>query len=221
MLRMMIKSISRTMAAAILPALLMSAAPQAIDCVAAHVNRRAITLTDIRILRAFRLSERTPPTGAALAPAEILREAIDRQVVVDIMRESFPVPREEVDARLAALKARFEPDAWRSLLAEFGVTESGIASYLESILQFERMVAIRFGQQPELTVQELQDYYDREYLPAQKSAGQEPKPMSQVLGEIEQQLRDRKRDEQISAWIKGLRNEAEIRIHQDCLQNLK
>jgi hypothetical protein len=218
---MMIKNIIRTMAAVSLPALLMSSVPQAIDCVAAHVNRRAITLTDIRILRALRLGEGASPRGAAPAPAEVLQEAIDRQVVVDIMRESFPVPREEVDARLAALKARFEPDAWQSLLAEFGITESSIASYLENILQFERMVAIRFGQQPELTVQELQDYYDREYVPAQKSAGQEPKPMSQVLSEIEQQLRDRKREAEISVWIKGLRNEAEIRIHQECLENLK
>jgi len=221
MLAIPIHRIVRTAAAAILPALLMSAAPQAVDCVAAHVNRRAITLTDIRILKAFRLGEGVSPRGTVPAPAEVLQAAIDRQVVVDIMRESFPVPREELDARLAALKARFEPDAWQSLLAEFGITETGIASYLEDILQFERMVAIRFGQQPELTVQELQDYYDREYVPAQRSAGREPKPMSQVLSEIEQQLRDRKREEQISAWIKGLRNEAEIRIHPECLENLK
>ena len=185
------------------------------------MNRRAITLTDIRILRAFRMGEGVLAGGAAPAWAEVLQEAIDRQVVVDLMRENFPVPREELGARLAALKARFEPDEWQRLLASFGMTEDGIKSQLEDILKYERMVAIRFGQSTEIAVQELQDYYDREYAPSQKSSGQEPKPMTEVLGEIEEQLKDRKRESEISAWIRELRGEAEIRIHEECLENLK
>jgi len=217
-----INRIVRTAAAmAILPALLICAGPQAVDCVVAHVNRRAITLTDIRILQALHLGEGVLSGAAASSPAQVLQKAIDRQVVVDGMRQSFPVSREEMEARLAALKARFEPDVWQRLLGTFGITEEGIESYLENILQYERMVAIRFGRPPEVTVQEMEDYYRSEYAPAQKSSGLEPKPMSQVLGEIEERLRDRKREAQISDWIHGLRAQADISINEECLQNLK
>ena len=188
---------------------------------AAHVNRRAITLTDLRILRAFQLDEETPAGAGAPTPSEVLQKAIDRLVVVDLMRGNFPVAREEVEARLAALKARFAPDGWTRLLAEFGITESGIQSYLENILQYERMVAVRFGQPPEVAAEEIKDYYDREYAPAQKASGLESKPMGQVLGEIEERLSEKKRDAQVSAWIQGLRSQAEISVHEPCLENFR
>ncbi len=188
---------------------------------AAHVNRRAITLTDLRILRAFQLDGVAPAGAAAPWPSEVLQKAIDRLVVVDLMRGNFPVPREEVEARLAALKARITPDVWSRLLAEFGITEGGLRSYLENILQYERMVAIRFGQPPEVAVEEVKDYYDREYAQAQKASGLEPKPMSQVQDEIEQRLSERKREAQVAAWIQGLRGQAEIGVHDECLASLK
>lgn len=208
-------------ASAFLPVLLGAAGPQVVDCVAAHVNRRAITLTDIRLLQALHLGEDVRSAAAASSPAQVLQRAIDRQVVVDVLRENFPVPREEVGARLAALKARYEPDEWRRLLDTFGITENGVESYLENILQYERMVAIHFGQPPLVTVQEMQEYYSREYVPAKKSAGVEPEPLSRVLGEIEESLRGRKREAQISDWIRSLRAQAEISVHEECLQNLK
>jgi hypothetical protein len=211
----------RTAAAvAVLPALLVCAGPQAVDCVVAHVNRRAITLTDVRILSAFRLGETPAAVGQPPTPREVLQKSVDRHVVIELLRENFPVSPDDVAARLAGLKARFEPDEWRRLTETFGITESGIASYLENILQYERMISIRFGQPPGVTVQEIEDYYAREYAPARALSGLEPKPMSEVLGEIEERLRDRKREAQISDWIRGLRDQAEISINEECLQNL-
>jgi hypothetical protein len=206
--------------AAVLPALLVCSPPQAVDCVAAYVNRRAITLTDIRILSAFRLGDAPAPAGKAPTPGDVLQKAIDRHVVIELLRGNFPISRDDLDARLAGLKARFEPDEWRRLIDTFGITESGLASYLENILQYERMISIRFGQPPEVTVQEIEDYYARDYAPAQALSGLEPRPMSEVLGEIEERLRDRKREALISDWLHGLRAQAEIRINEECLQNL-
>jgi hypothetical protein len=212
----------RTAAAvAVLPALLVCSGPQAVDCVVAHVNRRAITLTDVRILSAFRLGETPAPGSKTPTPREVLQKSVDRHVVIELLRENFPISPDDVDARLAGLKARFEPDEWRRLTDTFGITESGIASYLENILQYERMISIRFGQPPGVTVQEIEDYYARDYAPAQALSGLEPKPMSEVLGEIEERLRDRKREAQISDWIRGLRDQADISINEECLQNLK
>ena len=208
------------LAVVLLPALAAAVFPQEVDCVAAHVNRRAITLTDLRIIRVFRLGEESP-SGEAAAPEAILQKAIDRLVVVDLMRGNFPAAEEEVDARLGALRGRFEPGEWQRLLAGIGITEDGLRSYLENFLQYERMVAIRFGQPPEVTVEEMQNYYDSEYAPARRSAGLEPKPIGDVMGEIEERLREQKREAQISDWVRGLREQSEVRVHEECLAKLR
>lgn len=205
----------------ILPAVLAASAQQLVDCVAAQVNSQAITLNDVRILRAFCLEGVTEPGAPAPTPGETLQRAIDRQVVVELLRDSLPIAGAEVDARLKSLKARFEPDEWRRRLEMFGITEDGLRSYVEDILQYERMIAVRFGQSADVSVKEIQDYYDQEYVPSQKSAGLAPKPMVQVLGEIEERLKDRKRESQVAAWIQGLRSQAEIRVHDQCLELLK
>lgn len=195
--------------------------PQAIDCVAAHVNRRAVTLTDVRILREFGIGEEAAPGSAPATPESVLGRAVDRLLVVDLMRGNFPVPGEELDARLAGLKGRFEPADWQRRLTEFGIAESGIRSYLESLLQYERMVAVRFGQPPEVGPEEIQNAYDREFAPARAAAGLEPLPLDRVRGEIEETLKARKRQAQISDWIQGLRGQAEVSFHDECLASLK
>ena len=188
---------------------------------AAHVNRRAVTLTDVRILREFGIGEEAAPGSAPADLETVLERAVDRLIVVDLMRGNFPVPGEELDARLAALKGRFEPADWERRLADFGIAESGIRSYLESLLQYQRMVAVRFGQPPEVDPEEIQKAYDREFAPARAAAGLEPRPLDQVRGEIVETLRDRKRQAQISDWIHGLREQAEVSFHNECLASLK
>jgi hypothetical protein len=205
----------------ILPAALAAAVPQLVDCIAAEVNSRAITLTDVRILQAFDFEGRREAGAPAPAPAEILRRAIDRQVVVEMLRESLPISREEEDIRLKSLKGRFAPAEWQRLLETFGIIENDLRSYLQKFLQYERMIAIRFGRTVDISVREIQDYYDTEYIPAQRSAGLEPKPLVGVLSEIEERLKERKRESQVSAWIQDLRSQAEIRVHQECLDRLK
>lgn len=188
---------------------------------AAHVNRRAITLTDVRILREFGIGEEAAPGSAPAELKTVLERAVDRLIVVDLMRGNFPVPGEELDARLAALKGRFEPADWDRRLAEFGIAESGIRTYLENLLQYERMVAVRFGQAPEVAPEEAQDFYDSDYAPTRAAAGLEPEPLDQVRGEIVETLRNRKRQAQISDWILGLRGQAEVSVHDECLAGLK
>jgi hypothetical protein len=210
---------ARLAAIVILLAVLAAAEPQLVDCVAAEIDNQAITLTDIRIIQAFDLWGEA--AAGAPTPMEILQRTIDRRVVVGLMRQSLPIAREDVEARLQSLRARFAPAEWQRRLEKFGITEGDLRSYVEDNLQYERMISIRFGPRADISVKEIQDYYDNDYVPAQKAAGQEPKPMVQVLNEIEARLRDQKRESQVSAWIRDLRSQAEIRIHAGCLEQLR
>jgi hypothetical protein len=209
---------ARLAAVVLLLAVLAAAEPQLVDCVAAEVDNQAITLTDIRIIQAFVL---WGEGAGAPTPMEILQRTIDRRVVVGLMRQSLPIAREDVEARLQSLRARLAPAEWQRRLETFGITEGDLRSYVEDDLQYERMISIRFGPRADISVKEIQDFYDNDYVPAQRAAGQEPKPMVQVLNEIEARLRDQKRESQISAWIRDLRSQAEIRVHASCLEQLK
>lgn len=215
----------RAAAAVILLALCASAQPaarpQVVDCVAARVDDQAITLTDVRILRSFDLLGPAPPGAPPLSPAQTLEVAIDHRVVVGLTRQSLPVPKEEVDARLKSLEARFTPAEWQSRLAQLGMTEDDLRPYLEEVLQYEKLITARFGQGADIGVGEIQDYYDHVYVPTMKAAGLEPKPMVQALGEIEDLLKNRKKESQVTAWIQGLRSQAAVTVHAACLDLLK
>jgi hypothetical protein len=212
---------ARLAAAMSVLAVLAAGQPQLVDCVAAEINNQAITLTDLRIIQAFELWGKTEPGAPESTPMGILQRTIDRRIVVGLMRQGPPIAREDVDARLQSLKARFALAEWQRRLEEFGISESDLRSYVEDDLQYERMISIRFGPRPDISVKEIQDYYDNHYVPAQKAAGQEPKPMVQVLSEIEARLRDQKRESQVSAWIADLRSQAEIQVHAGCLDRLR
>jgi hypothetical protein len=219
--RKFIKTAAGEALAAFFGAFLVSAAPQTVDCVVAKIDNRAITLTDLRILRAFFLGPVESGLAAAASPGDILDQAIDRKVIANLVRENVPVSREEVDDRLKQLMGRFSPADWQRLIEMFGLNSDDLRPYIEEVLQYEKMIAIRFSQSVDVSIREIEAYYRDVYVPAQKAGGQEPRPMVQVLSEIEARLKTQKTETQVLAWVRSLRAQAEIRINDQCLGQLK
>jgi DNA polymerase III gamma/tau subunit len=212
---------AQTGLAAALGAFVVSAAPQTVDCVVAEVDGRAITLTDIRIFQAFSIGRADSAASPAVSLRDILDKAIDRKVIANLVRENVPVSKEEVDDRLKELTSRFNPAEYQRLLETFGLTADDLRPYLEEVLQYEKMVAIRFSQSVDVSIREIETYYSEVYVPAQKARGEEPRPMVQVLSELEARLKNQKTETQVSAWVRSLRAQAEVKVYDQCLGQFK
>ena len=200
--------------------LLVPARAQVIDCIAAEINDKIITLTDVRILQAFAVEpdqrdDRIPTLRQAL------EKAIDRRVVIDLVRESVEVSKAEADELLIRWKERYEPGQWQAKLATFGLGESGLRPYLEEMIRYVKIIGLRFDEGIVINLAEIEDYYSEVYAPSETEKGREPKPLTQALGEIEARIRREKAGGQAAVWVQSLRAQAEVRINDQCLEHAR
>jgi hypothetical protein len=192
---------------------------QTADCMAAEVNNKAITLSDLRIIIAFGLEDGEPGGGEPATLASVLERMIDRKVVLELAQEKMPVRPEEADAFLENLTRSLGREEAQRRLEEFGLDWSDLRAYVEEKLVFEKIISMRFSQSAVVSLKELEAYYNLTYLPAQQKLGRPARPMMQILDEIEQRIREEKTRTQVSSWISGLRKQAEIRVNADCLKS--
>ncbi len=194
---------------------------QVADCIAATVGPEVITLTDIRIHRAFRLLPE--PTGD-LSPSPVrqtLEELVSQKVVLSLVRENIMISSEEIERLLSDLKANFDPQEWRNKLDAFGLEEDDLTPFLEQRLRYEKIIRLRFGQSVGVNLREIESYYNEIYVLQERSAGREPKPMAEVLDDLEPQVVKKKAEEQLAQWIKSLRGQADILVRPECLEQIR
>ena len=195
--------------------------PQVVDCLVAEVNGRAMTLTDIRILKELAIR---PLPEVALPPETLrqtLEEAIDRKVVIELAREDIEVIPEEVDDLLARWKGRFEAEDWSKRLAAFGLQEKGLRPYAEEMIRYVKTINLHFGRTVDVDSRDVERYYEAVYAPSERTLGREPKPLALVQAEIEARIKSQRVSQQSANWVKSLRAQAEVRIYDQCLEEAK
>ncbi|MGB7297082.1 MAG: hypothetical protein WBC70_15970 [Candidatus Aminicenantales bacterium] len=199
---------------------LISGRPQVVDCIAAEVNGKIITLTDVRILQAFAIGpEQRDNREPSLRQA--LEEAINRRVVIDLVQENIEVSKAEADELLIRWKERYQVGEWQNRLAVFGLGESGLRPYLEEMIRYVRTIGLRFNEDVEISLSEIEEYYKEVYVPSERERGREPKPLTQALQEIEVRIRREKAGGQAAVWVQSLRAQAEVRINERCLEEAR
>lgn len=191
---------------------------EVIDCVVAIVNNQVITLTDLRILDAFGLHESGMSDNRYLW---ILEREIDQKVMMDLTQEKLFVEKEIVDEELQNIKARLGQEAFQEKLQEFGLKTDDLRTYLEEKILCQRIIDLRFSQSAAVSLKEIEAYYNETYLPLQKKLGLEPRPMLELLDEIESRIKKEKIKIQVDSWIKNLRQQAEVEVKWDCFKKIE
>jgi hypothetical protein len=195
--------------------------PQVADCIAAEVNGKAITLTDARIWLDFGFAPWETNGAPPATLRQALEEAIDRRVVIDLVREDIEVTEQEAAELLARWKGRFDSGRWQEKLAAYGLDEKGLLRFVEEMIQYVKTIDLRFGRSIEISAQEVERRYEEVYVPSERSGRREPKSLPQVQAEIEASIRLERVRQQSAIWVRSLRAQAEVRIHEDCLEQAK
>jgi hypothetical protein len=194
---------------------------QVVDCIAAEVNGKVITLTDVRILQTFAIGPEQSDNKAPTTLRQALEEAINRRVVIDLIHENIDVSKAEADELLIRWKERYDALQWQEKLDSFGLRESGLRPYLEEMIRFVKIIGLRFNEGVDVSLGEIEDYYSEVYAPSERENGREPKPLTQALEEIEVLIRREKTGGQAAVWVQSLRAQAEVRINDRCLEQAR
>jgi hypothetical protein len=147
------------------------------------------------------------PEDAALA-ALIAR----RLQLVEVNRYLPPDPAAaDIDARLAAVRARFTSDAaFEAALRETGVTQVQLRVSIRDTLRIENYLQQRFGAGYQPGEEEVQRYYrvnSGEFV-----RGGVVQPYAEVRDAARARLVEERRAALVREWIEGLRRRADVTI---------
>jgi hypothetical protein len=172
----------------------------------AIVAGQIITLSDVTTLRELGLIE----VGAAEDPvAAGARRLIERALILrEVERYAPGAPAEaEVDARLAAIRDRYESalDLARVLEAG-GFTTARLRAWVRDDLRIASYLAQRFPAAGLPTDQEIGAYFAER----REEYERDEVPFEQILPIVRERLVAERRQALIADWVEGLRRRAEV-----------
>lgn len=186
--------------------------PEIIDRIVAVVNDQVITLTDIKIVKAFGLYEEEIKGEQAGIPSFILERLIDQKLVIQLSSEEIRIDEEEIDAYLRKTSKKIGDERIQKTLAEFGIDMDDLREYIHQKILFQKLISRKFGQSVVIRLDEIENYYKGTYVPSQREKGLEPQPMIELLHEIESTIRENKINKQADDWVNNLKKQADIQI---------
>lgn len=185
---------------------------QMVDRIVAVVNEEVITLTDVRIAEAFGLYAEEIGEEVEDPRSLILQKLIDQKVVIQLSGEEVLIEGEKLDENLMQITQRLGADEVEKRLTHFGLDWENLKDFLREKMAYQTIISERFSKVNPVSLKEIEEYYQRSYVPAQKEKGVEPKPMMEILDEIESGIKQEKIKAQIQDWIMNLRDKSDIQI---------
>jgi hypothetical protein len=189
-----------------------------VDRVVAVVDEDPIFLSDVERIIGLGLAEPAAGETAGELRRRVLDQLVDQRLRFhEVERYDFgPLPLEQVEARLAEIRARFpEPPSFEARLAELGLSEAGLRYLLTRQLRVLVYIDERLRPRVFVDPEDVREYYEGVLKPRAAAAGVELPPLDDMRQEIRQILRDVRLNEQIEIWTEELRLEAEIVDHLD------
>lgn len=195
-------------------------AQELINCLVATVDREPVSLFDLKVVESFRLISGFSP-DVYKSKNELADRYIDEILVLGLAKEQIKVSREEVDKELARLKSELGKSVFEEKCQALGLKEENLLPYLQDKLLFERIVGSRFNQKFYISLKEIEEYYQKVYVPEETARGLKPAELVNVLDEIEARLEQQRREQQINEWTRELRQRSDITIYPDCLKRIE
>jgi len=145
--------------------------------------------------------------------------ALDRLIDQELLREqsqgtdATPPPAEEVQQRIAEIQkqhAANNPSAWQSALAQYGLAEKQLETWLAHDITVLHQVEARLRPTVTIAPQTIESYYQQTFLPQLRKSGVSDVPLAQVSGRIREILTQQRVNELFTSWLRSLRSESKI-----------
>ncbi len=155
-----------------------------------------------------------------LGPLE-RRQALDRLIDQELLREQMKdsdfdrAQPEEIAKRVGELRqqhAARNDAAWASDLARYGLSPRSLERHVRLEINLARLIEIRLRPNVRVDAGSIEAYYRSEFLPQLRQAGVQDIPLVAVTPKIEELLAQKRVNELLTAWLRDLRGQSEIRL---------
>jgi peptidyl-prolyl cis-trans isomerase SurA len=186
------------------------------DRVLAVVDDDPILGSDVERVVRLGLETAKPGEAPAVFRRRVLDELIEQRLQFhEIDRFGFEqVPVDEIQKRVAAIRARFPDEAaFQKALKEVGLDTKGLRQLVTRQLLVLTYVDERLGPSVFVTPDDINRYYRDVLGPEMRKRGQPAPPLDQVREEIRETLKQQKMTAQMESWTKGLREKADVLLY--------
>jgi len=194
---------------------------ETVDRIVALVNDQVITLTDLKIAEAFRIYDEELEGFNGNSLSLILEKLISQKLVIQLSSEKVSVEKEKLDMALKIIIEKMGMDEVERKMAEFGLDWEDLRESVWEKILYQTILSQRFSRVIIVSLKEIEDYYHQVYIPTQKEKGADPKPMIEILDEIESILRQERIKEQVEEWLENLKKNANIQVKREALERFK
>jgi hypothetical protein len=181
----------------------------AIDGIAARIEDDVITDSEVHELSAFQQLV----DGKSKPRSEVIKELADQWIVRgEAKTELFPSPsQEDVDhAYMAFLKQFPSTQDFQDRCAKAGLSDSAVHRLIEQQLYLSRFLDYRFRAQAQIDTEQIQAYYENEFVPQLKARNQPIPALDAVADTIREVLIQRAINDNATKWLDDTR--ARLRI---------
>lgn len=188
---------------------------ETVDGIVAVINNEIITLVDVKITQAFRLHEIKAASDTYLSLGLILDRLIDQKLVIQLTSEDISVSQAEINDYIRGIEGRLGGERWRLFRKQFGLDDQDFYEYSYELLLYKKIISQKFNRSVFVNLKEIQTYYDQVYSQQLLTEGIGPKPMVDVLDQIENAIKQEKVQRQVEEWLRNLRQKADIQLFID------
>lgn len=202
------------MACALLPALMLPR-PEAIlvDRIAAQVNDQIITLHDIERAVALFPEARGENESEGQFFLRTLDDLITYKVIALEFGAEFTVNEEDREAvQRQVLQKAGSLEALRATLDGFAMSWDDFEAFIREKVLYEKVLREKFPTELVIPFEEIEEYYNRVFLPSRLQMGLEPQSLVEMTPQIESYLRRQRMEKQLSDWLGEIRSAYRIEI---------
>lgn len=182
-----------------------------IDGIAARIEDDVITESEVKELAAFQ----EVVDGRSKSRGEIIRELADQWIVrQEATAIGYAEPaKEDVDRAYQQLVKQFPSlEEFKRRCAAVGLSEDAVRRILAQQLYLSRFIDHRFRAAAQVTDEQVQNYYQNEFLPQLKARNEDVPPLDDVEDTIREVLIQREISDRAEKWLDDTRERLKIDI---------
>lgn len=177
-----------------------------IDKIAAAVNDEIITWSDIDKATRFYPYFKKKGQDEHTFYLNVLQDLINHKMVYLEYGGEITLKEEDyTEEETAIIKKMGDYDKLRAVLTQYDMQWPDFREFIKEKVIYEKVLKQKFQLQISIPFQEIENFYNDQYLPQQLSLQLKPKTLIEMAPLIEAKLRKDRTEESLAEWLKEIK----------------
>ena len=182
-----------------------------IDKIAAVVNGEVITVSDIEKAIGLYPILRKRSEADDVFYYRVLDELINSKIIYQEYRNEFALTDDDYEqVQSPILLKAGSMEKLRALLKSYDMEWNDFREYIREKVLYEKVIREKFPMKIIIQFKEIEDFYEKEYVPSQRQLNLAPRTLIEMAPIIEKYLRKSKTEERLAGWLADVRSSYKI-----------